>query len=210
MTRCARPALAIALLLSAAACEFPLRGPAIELEAPPPPPAPLPQPRTTWLDLGREFLAADRPDQAGEAFVRSLRVEGVTAAALTGAGVAAERQGMLTEARRHFEAARLRAPRSETVHLNLGAVLYRLGELHAARRAFQAALELSGGTSEFARRNIAISDIAIRGAEAAVSAESAAAEPADVEPVAADPLRIERIGPARFRLKEASDMRGNG
>ncbi len=201
-------ALALALLLAVGACEFlprPLAG--FEAHPPPPPPTPLPEPETTWLDLGRELLAADRPDEAGEAFIRSLRVEGVTAAALTGAGISAERQGMLAEARRHFEAARLRAPRSATVHLNLGAVLYRMGELHAARRAFEEALALSGGTSEFARRNIAISDAAIRRAEAAKAAGAGAAAEAALAP---DPLRIERVGPARFRLIEESQVQGNG
>ena len=200
MTRLVRFALALALPLAAAACGL-LPGdsvPGFQPHPPPPPPPVLPEPETTWLDLGRELLAADRPDAAGQAFIRSLHVEGMTAAALTGAGIAAERQGMLAKARRHFEAARLRAPRSATAHLNLGAVLYRMGELQAARRAFQAALRLSGGTSEFARRNVAISDAAIR--RAAVAEVTATAEP----------LRIERIGPARFRLIEGSNTRGNG
>ncbi|HEX6102962.1 MAG TPA: tetratricopeptide repeat protein [Alphaproteobacteria bacterium] len=188
--------VASALLLAAGACEFLPRGPLDGLEAP----APLPQPETSWLDLGRRLLAADRPAEAGQAFLRSLREEGMTAAALTGAGVAAERQGMLAEALRHFEAARLRAPGSPTAHLNLGAVLYRMGELHAARRAFQTALALSGGTDAFAARNLAMSEAAIVRAEAAALDRSAAEAP----------LRIERIGPARFRLIEASDTRGNG
>lgn len=201
MTRPSAIALGLALLLAAGGCASMPDDPEAVFRAhpPPPPPPPLPDPETTWLNLGRELLAADRPDEAREAFVRSLRVEGVSAAALTGAGIAAERQGMLAEARRHFEAARLRAPRSATAHLNLGAVLYRMGELHAARRAFQAALELSGGTNEFARRNIAISDAAILRAEAATGGNAAP-----------DPLRVERIGPARFRLIETSETRGNG
>jgi tetratricopeptide (TPR) repeat protein len=195
----------LALLLSAGGCELlPGGSPAGFQAHPPPATTPLPEPETTWLDLGRELLAADRPDEAGEAFIRSLRVEGVTAAALTGAGVAAERQGMLSEARRQFEAARLRAPASATVHLNLGAVLYRMGELQAARRAFAEALALSDGTSDFARRNIAITDAAIRRAGAAGA--TAAAEGT----VDRDPLRIERVGPARFRLIEAPEVQGNG
>ena len=190
------PLLALALLLAAGACEFLPPGPLDGLEAP----APLPQPETTWLDLGRRLLGADQPAEAGQAFLRSLREEGVTAAALTGAGVAAERQGMLAEARRRFEAARLRAPGSATAHLNLGAVLFRMGELHAARRAFQAALALSHGTDAYAARNLAMSEAAIARAESAARGS----------PAAEDALRIERIGPARFRLIEASDTRGNG
>lgn len=190
MTRPLALLLAIALPLAAAGCEFLPRHPLAELEAPPP----LPQPQTTWLELGRQLLADDRPDEAEDAFIRSLRVEGVTAAALTGAGVAAERQGMLAEARRHFEAAQERAPGSVTAHINLGAVLYRMGELRAARRAFEAALELSGGTSEIAARNIAVSEAAIR------QAEAAAAGHADGLGPDWDPHRVERVGPTRYRL----------
>jgi tetratricopeptide (TPR) repeat protein len=199
MTRPTFFALSFALLLSAGACEFLPRHPLAELEAPPP----LPSPETTWLELGRRLLAADRPDEAEDAFVRSLRVEGVTAAALTGAGVAAERQGRLTEARRHFEAARLRAPGSVTAHINLGALLYRLGDLHDARRAFEAALELSGGTDEIAARNIAISDAAIRRTEAA------AARDAD-GPLESSPYWIERVGPARYRLSGLLQVQEDG
>ena len=138
---------ALFLLLFAAGCELLPRDPLADLAAPPP----LPQPRTSWADLGMQLLADDRPEQAHDAFIRSLRVEGVTAAALTGAGVAAERQGMLTEAQRLFGQASLRAPGSAMVQNNLGAVLYQLGEFYAARRAFQAALALSHG-DERARR----------------------------------------------------------
>lgn len=190
--------LACCLLLAGGACEFLPRGPLDELEAPPP----LPAPETSWLDLGRKLLAADQPDQAGDAFVRSLRVEGVTAAALTGAGVAAERQGMLSEARRHFEAARARAPGSVTAHINLGAVLYRLGELHAARRAFRAALELSDGTSEIAARNFAISEAAIRRAETAAAGDAG-------EPLR-DQHRVERTGPTRYRLSQLLQIQEDG
>jgi tetratricopeptide (TPR) repeat protein len=195
MKRLLGPGVALSLLLTAAGCELLPRHPLAELEPPPP----LPQPTTTWSDLGRELLAADQPDQAYDAFIRSLRVEGVTATALTGAGVAAERQGLLTEARRYFEQASLLAPGSVTVQNNLGAVLYRLGELHDARNAFQAALMLSNGTSEMAARNLSISEIAIRRADVAAARR--------VGGPALNPHRLERVGPARYRLSEA-DPRG--
>jgi Flp pilus assembly protein TadD len=188
---------ALALALTAAGCEFMPRAPLAELE--PPPALPQPQPETTWLDLGRRLLADDRPEEAGNAFIRSLRVEGVTAAALTGAGVAAERQGMLTEARRYFDQARLRAPGSVTVQNNLGAVLYRLGERQAARNAFRAALALSNGTSEVAARNLAISVLAIRRAEAKQGPL-----------LARNPHQLERLGQARYRLFAASAPQENG
>jgi tetratricopeptide (TPR) repeat protein len=200
MSRLLACSLALGLLLAAAGCEFLPRSPVAELEAPPP----MPEPETSWLDLGRKLLAADQPDQARDAFIRSLRVEGVTAAALTGAGVAAEQQGMLTEARRHFEAARRRAPRSVTAHLNLGAVLYRMGELRAARRAFEAALKLSGGASEAAARNIAISEAAIR------RAETAAAGNTDATPPELNPRWVERVGPTRYRLSGLLQIQEDG
>lgn len=192
MRRLRTPPLALALLLSAGACEFLPPGPLAGLEAP----APLPRPMTSWLDLGRRLLAADRPEQAQAAFIRSLRLEGITAAALTGAGIAAERLGMLTEARRFFEQARLRAPDSVTVENNLGAVLYRLGEVHDARRAFQAALSLSHGTSDVAARNLGISEAAIRRAEGA----------ADYKRNVRNPHRVERLGRSRFRLLAGSEL----
>lgn len=188
MKRLLASKLALSLVLSVAGCELLPRDPLAELE---PPPA-LPQPKTSWSDLGRQLLADDRPDQAHDAFIRSLRVEGVTAATLTGAGVAAERQGMLTEAWRYFDQARLRAPGSVTVQNNLGAVLYRLGELHEARDAFRAALALSSGTSEVAARNLSISEAAIR--RTAVGKGP---------PPAQNPHQLERLGPARYRLSEA-------
>ncbi len=191
---------ACALVLSAAGCESLPSSPPVTLDAPPA----LPQPTTTWLDLGRRLLAADQPEQAENAFIRSLRVEGVTAAALTGAGVAAERQGMLTEARRHFEAAGRRAPGSAVAQINLGVVLYRLGELYAARRAFEHALELSGGTNEIAARNIAVSEAAIR------QAEIAAAGQADRPQPELTPRWVERVGPARYRLSGLLQIQEDG
>jgi Tfp pilus assembly protein PilF len=192
MRRLAATSLAVSLALAAAGCEFLPRDPLAELE---PPPA-LPQPTTSWLDLGRELLAADHPDEAHDAFIRSMRVDGITPAALTGAGVAAERRGLLTEARRYFEEAQARAPNSVTAHNNLGAVLYRLGELQDARAAFKAALMLSNGTNRVAARNLGISEAALRRAEVAAAARQ-------VDEPELKPHRLERLGPAHYRLSEA-------
>lgn len=191
MKQLAATSLAVSLALVAGGCEFLPRHPLAELE---PPPA-LPQPTTNWLDLGRQLLTADRPDEAHDAFIRSMRVEGITPAALSGAGVAAERRGLLTEARRYFEEARLRAPESVTAHDNLGAVLYRLGEFRDARDAFKAALVLSDGGDQVAARNLVVSEAAIRRAEAAADRQADAREP--------NPHRLERLGPAHYRLSEA-------
>lgn len=191
MRRAAATTLALSLALAVGGCEVLPPDPLAELE---PPPA-LPQPTTSWLDLGRQLLTADRPDEAHDAFIRSMRVEGITAAALTGAGVAAERRGLLTEARRYFAEARQRAPGSATAHVNLGAVLYRLGEYRDARDAFKAALVLSNGTDQAAARNLGVSEAALRRADAVAALRVDAPEPA--------PHRLERLGPARYRLSEA-------
>jgi tetratricopeptide (TPR) repeat protein len=187
--------LALSLALAAAGCELLPPDPLAELEPPPP----LPQPTTSWLDLGRQLMAADRPDEAHDAFIRSMRVEGITAAALTGAGVAAERRGLLTEARRYFEEARQRAPDSVTAHNNLGAVLYRLGELQDARDAFKAALVLSNGADQVAARNLGISEVALRRTDAAAARQ--------VDGPELNPHRLERVGPAHYRLSEAGSRR---
>ncbi len=120
-------------------------------------------------------------------------------ATLTGAGVAAERQGMLTEARRYFEQARLRAPGSATVQNNLGAVLYRLGEVDEARSAFRQALVLSRGSSDIPARNLAIIDAAIQRATAS-----------EDPPLARNPHQLERLGQARYRLMASSAAQENG
>lgn len=131
--------------------------PLVKLEVPPT----LPQPRGSYLDLGRSFLRANELDLAKDAFIRSIRVEGMTAAALTGAGLTAERQGLLNEALRYFKRALVRAPDSVLAHNNLGAVYYRMGEYNSARKAFQAAFALSSGTNRVASHNLTLSELAI-------------------------------------------------
>lgn len=159
------------------------------------PATPLPAPETSWLDLGITLLDAGDPERARDAFIRSLRVEGATAAALTGAGVAAEQQGLLTEAKRHFEQARDLAPESVVVYNNLGAVLYRVGELHAARTAFRTALALSSGANGVAARNLGITELAIRRAEA-------------TEPnLAENPIAVQRTGSSTFRLMPRAELK---
>ncbi|MEM7056285.1 MAG: tetratricopeptide repeat protein [Pseudomonadota bacterium] len=172
-------------LTGVAGCNlFPEPDPLSKLEGPPR----LTEPRTSYLDLGRQYLRAGEVAQAKAAFVRSMRVEGYTAAALTGAGLAAERQGLLTEARRFFERAKAKAPGSVLAHNNLGAVLYRMGEYHAAKQAFQAAFALSSGTSRVATHNLALSELAIRKALD------------DNPPEVPNPLPLQREGSGEYRI----------
>lgn len=125
---------------------------------------PLPDNRggTTYLNMGRQLLGANQPEMAQDAFIRSIRIEGVTAEALNGAGLASEQLGLLHDAKRYFERATKIAPNSVTAQNNLGAVLYRLGEYHAAKRAFQAAFALSSGSSTVAEQNVGLANQAIR------------------------------------------------
>jgi len=154
------------------------------LEAPPR----LPEPRTSYLDLGRQLLRARDFDLAKEAFIRSIRVEGITAPALTGAGLAAERQGLLGEAQRYFERALVHAPDSVLAYNNLGAALYRQGKYAEARRAFQAAFALSSGESRIARHNLALSDLAL------------GRELSGTVPVTSNPVPIRREGTGVYTL----------
>ncbi len=187
------PVLAGMMLVLAglAGCKLiPDPDPLSKLEAPPR----LPAPSTSYLDLGRQYLRAGQIDQAKNAFIRSMRVEGLTAAALTGAGLAAERQGLLTEARRFFERAKSRAPSSVLAHNNLGAVLYRMGEYHAAKQAFQAAFALSSGTNRVATHNLALSELAIK------------QRLRENQPELPNPLPLQREGSGEYRILDPKEQ----
>jgi len=151
-------------------------------------PAQLAAPGNSYLGLGRRYLVAGDVSLAKEAFIRSLRVEGMSAAALTGLGIAAEREGLLTEARRFFERARDVDPDSVLARNNLGAVLYRLGAYIEARRAFQAALTLSGGTNRVAAHNLGLTDLALHELDR------------NHVPIGANPYPLQREGSAEYRL----------
>ena len=155
-----------------------------------PTPKPRPEPGQSYLSLGKSLLAMNEPALAMRAFTASMSTEGVTPEAMTGAGIAARRQGLLTAARRYLEEARSLAPRSPAVHNNLGVVLLELKEYHAARAAFRTAVELSGDENEAARENLAR-------AEAAISGQ---APPTDD----AGRPRVVRLGTDRFQIVEAA------
>ena len=189
----------LGLVLSGlAACELVPQGPLDDLPAAEAMPETLPEPTASWMDLGLRLLAADQPVQAERAFIRSLRVEGMTAAALTGAGVAAQRQGLLTEAIRYYERAKELETDSVAAHNNLGAALFGLGELYPARQAFKTAFALSSGTSREAAQNLGMADLAIARAEAA--------NPPRYE----SPQKLQRTGSAEYKLIVSKDTAGSG
>jgi len=162
MVRRCWPAVMLAVLLGLAGCDRNLpRGGLSQLTKP----DPLEKPRGTYLDLGRQYLKVGDLRRAKDAFVRSIRVEGMSAAALTGAGVVAEREGLLAHARNYFELARDRAPESVITHNNLGAVLYRQGNYNEAKQAFLAAFALSSGKSRIAHHNLGLTELALRDLE---------------------------------------------
>ena len=145
-----------------------------------------------YLSLGKRMLAAREPDLAMKAFLTSLGVEGISAEAMTGAGIAAQRLGLLTSARRYFEQARRLAPDSVIAHNNLGVVLYKLKEYYPARNAFRRAYALSNGKSEIAERNLNRSEATIARLE-----EVPKKDPAITHDVI-------RLGTSEFRLIEAA------
>ncbi len=150
-------------------------------------------PTEGYLDLGRQLLRRGDYKGAQDAFIRSLRQEGQTTAALSGAGVAAEKQGLLSEARRFFELAVKAQPNSVIAHNNLGAVLYKLGDYPQAKQAFQAAFALSSGDNEIAARNLAITQQAIR-REYSASGEQQL-----------NSATLQRLGSGEYKLQEDSE-----
>jgi len=150
-------------------------------------------PRGAYIALGKRLLAADEPELAYKAFLTSIRLQGLSAEALTGAGIASEKQGLLTSARRHFEQALKVDPESLTANNNLGVVLFRLREYYPARDAFRAAYALSSGRSEIAERNL-------NRAEAVVAQIEQAEQP---DPAVSH--RVVRLGTSEFRITPSVD-----
>ena len=196
MTRANFPAIAFAVFGACAlsACQLPASYPQARFE----PATVLPVPEGTYLNMGRSLLASNQVEAARDAFIRSIHVEGLSAAALTGAGLASERQGLLLDAKRYFERARLLAPDSVLVHNNLGAVHYRLGDFYAAKQAFQAAFALSSGRNQVAEHNLGLSEMAIR-----------RQENRDLS-IAANPVPIQRLGSGVYTLTDPKKAEQEG
>ncbi len=180
--------------LTASGCQLNAISPVAELEAP----DQLPPVQTSYLDLGLGLLSVKDYDAARDAFIRSLRTEGRTAEALSGAGVASEKQGLLNDARRYFEMAVNAVPNSVVAHNNLGAVLYKLGEFNAAKQAFQAAFALSSGSNEVAAQNLGITELAIR------------REYNNNLPLASNPRALQRLGSGEYKLQEKKTSKSEG
>ncbi len=158
----------------------------------------LPAPEGTYLNMGRHLLASNQIELARDAFIRSIRVEGMSAAALTGAGLASERQGLLHDALRYFQRAATVAPSSILAQNNLGAVLYRLGEYNRAKQAFQAAFALASGTNRVAEHNLGLADMALERERAADLA------------LAPNPRPVLRLGTGEYTLPDPKNVEQEG
>ncbi len=121
-----------------------------------PTPVPDAKPGVSYLVIGKRLLDAGQHETALKAFLRSARIEGVTAAAMNGAGVAAENLGRTTEAREYFRRAVELDPNSILARNNYGVALYKSGDYHMARSAFEAAFALSNGQNAVAARNLGL------------------------------------------------------
>ncbi|MEM8595466.1 MAG: hypothetical protein AAGF76_03230 [Pseudomonadota bacterium] len=109
----------------------------------------------TWLATGKSLLSEGRAEAAEAAFRRSLTSEAVTVEALTGAGIAANAQGHLAQAKAFLMRARALAPTDVDVNNALGTVLARQGDARGAHAAFRTAFVVSSGTSEIAALGLA-------------------------------------------------------
>ncbi|MEO0822876.1 MAG: tetratricopeptide repeat protein [Pseudomonadota bacterium] len=146
-------AFAVLLLSGALVAGCEQTSPATLSEAPEPERI-TPRGQESWLNLGLRLLNASDPAQAEIAFQRSLLVEGVSARALTGAGIAAAGQGHMAKAEAYLTRARLIAPQDVDVNNALGLVLYSRGNYSAAQEAFQTAFVVSSGSSDVAKLNL--------------------------------------------------------
>ncbi len=146
----------------------------------------------SYLSLGKRMLTAREPDLAMKAFLTSMSADGISAEAMTGAGIAAQQLGLLTSARRYFEQARSLAPDSVIAHNNLGVVLYRLKEYYPARNASRRAFALSSGKSEMAERNLNRAEATIARMEKIPKTDPAISHD------------VIRLGTSEFRLIEAA------
>jgi Flp pilus assembly protein TadD len=115
---------------------------------------PDPQQSKSYLSQGNRFLASREPDLAMKAFLGSMSVDGISAEAMTGAGIAAQQLGLLKAARRYLTQASELDPGSVAAHNNLGVVLYKMKEYYTARNEFRSAFAISSGKSEMAALNL--------------------------------------------------------
>lgn len=107
----------------------------------------------TYLQQGRAALAEGSPVRAESAFRKSLALEGESALALTGLGVAYDQIGRTDAARANLERAVEFEPDSAIARNNLGVHLWRNGEIDLAIAHLERGAELADN-NEVLTRNL--------------------------------------------------------
>lgn len=124
-----------------------------------------PSPPRTQLELGLRLLKHNQAQMALNAFNRSLAEEGVSAGAMTGAGVAMARLHRRKDAERFLRGALDLDPNSVAAHNALGVLLYDEGDYAAAAAELQTALTLTDGADPSIATNLGIVETALANAK---------------------------------------------
>lgn len=95
-----------------------------------------------WINLGSAYLRAGRRDAAIEMYQKALEMDGKLVAASLAMGYVYAGNGEWLAARDAFEHARSLLPGDARVRFHVGLAAYHQGDFAAARRSFEAALDL--------------------------------------------------------------------
>jgi tetratricopeptide (TPR) repeat protein len=93
-----------------------------------------------WVVLGQALKAAERMEEAEQAYAEAIRLDGMDALARMGLGEMKIASGRAREAIREFELALERRPTMVAAHLGLGNALVLAGRNEEALRCYEAAL----------------------------------------------------------------------
>lgn len=109
-----------------------------------------------YLELGRSYLAANKPTEAAQSFVRSADYAPETEAApLAALGLAFDRLESHAQAQEAYEIALQRDPNRVSTLSNYGLSLALTGQLHQAEAALRKAVDLPGADVRV-RQNLAL------------------------------------------------------
>ena len=180
-----------------AACDAVIAGAPGAAVAAPPPSA---ETALTHLALGQRRLEGGRTEEALKSFDRSLALEGISEAALVGAGASHFRLRHLVRSQMFFERAVDLYPGSIPARNNLGVVLYQLGDLVGAQAVFAQAVAMS--TERAGRPGSGVDAVHVAGLQRNLDlvgiALARAAEPAAGDTAA---IAIERLDHGYYLLK---------
>jgi hypothetical protein len=103
----------------------------------------------TVFALGNLRLAQNDPEAAKSFYRATLQIDSLHKGALNNLGVMMLQAGRFSEARQFFEQALIQAPRDAKTHYLLAKTLLAEGNLTAARRAIEKAIQLNSAQPEF-------------------------------------------------------------